>query len=124
MRNYILLLFLLFLLTSCARRPCDLDIARQSYLAQDYPRAFRALWQSAKNHDARALYAMGYFYYYGLGTDKDQDLGRQLIARAASGGYPPAVIGLKMLTEQRHNQYLPLEHYVTKDMVRQQLLEG
>ena len=56
---------------------------------------------------------MGYMYYYGLGTDKDQDLGRSLIRRAAAKQYPPAIVALKLITQRRHNQYVPLEKYTS-----------
>lgn len=54
---------------------------------------------------------MGYMYYYGIGTEKDQDIGRSLIRRAADKHYSPAIIALKQITQRRYDQYVPFENY-------------
>lgn len=89
--------------------------AQYDYANGNYPRAFQELWAPAQKNDPRALYAMGYMYYYGIGTDKDQDLGRSLIRRAAAKNYPPAITALKMITQVRRSQYIPFEKYSNLD---------
>jgi TPR repeat protein len=109
--TYLLFVLAALTLSGCASRNASLDRAQNSYAARDYARAFKELWRPVEAHDPRAVYAMGYMYYYGIGTDKDQDLGRSFIRRAAASNYPPAVIALKRLTEGKHEQYLPFEKY-------------
>jgi hypothetical protein len=99
-------------LSGCAMHTSSLQRAEESYVTHDYARAFKELWAPVEGHDPRAIYAMGYMYYYGIGTDKDQDLGRSFIRRAAASHYPPAVEALKLITSSKHEQYLPFEKYV------------
>lgn len=104
------------LLTGCIHRSMpSFAAAEYDYAHGNYPRAFQELWTPAEKNDPRALYAMGYMYYYGVGTDKDQDLGRSLIRRAAAKNYPPAITALELITKRRRNQYLPFEKYNAND---------
>ena len=98
-------------LSGCATHTSSLDRAERSYESHDYARAFKELWIPVEAHDPRAIYAMGYMYYYGIGTDKDQDIGRSLIRRASAQHYRPAIAALKLITEAKHEQYLPFEKY-------------
>ncbi len=88
--------------------------AEQNYAVKDYSRAFQELWLPAQYGQPRAMYAMGYMYYNGIGTNKDQDIGRSLIRRAAEQHYPPAILALKRIDQERREQYLPLEQYDAK----------
>lgn len=106
----IIIAFSLFI-TSCAMQTASYETAKLNYVHGDYARAFQQLWFPARQNDARALYAMGYMYYYGVGTDQDQDLGRSLIRRASDMKYPPAIVAMRLITQARHNQYVPLENY-------------
>ncbi len=113
MKTFLSILFIvtLSILTGCTSNTSSLDRAEKNYYAHDYARAFKELWTPVEAHDPRATYAMGYMYYYGIGTDKDQDIGRSLIRRAAAMHYPPAIEALKLITESKHEQYLPFEKY-------------
>lgn len=91
------------------------EAAQIDYYHGNYPRAYQELWSTAEKEDPRALYAMGYMNYYGIGTDKDQDLGRSLIRRAAAKNYPPAISALEMITRVRRSQYIPFEKYSNID---------
>ncbi len=105
------------LLASCAStatNTANYNQAKQDYARGDYQRAFQELWEPAKNGDYRAQYAMGYMYYYGIGTAKNQDLGRNLIQMAANKNYPPAVHAMELITKREYNQYLPFEKYSSK----------
>lgn len=85
--------------------------AQVSYSRGYYSRAFNELLYPVQHNDPKALYAMGYMYYYGIGTEKDQNLGRGLIRRSASYNYRPAIEALKLITQERYNQYVPFEEY-------------
>lgn len=98
-------------LSACVIRNTQFEDAQRSYAQRDYSRAFEQLWIPARQLDPRALYAMGYMYYYGIGTDKDQDLGRGLINRAAHMNYPPAIKAMELILAAKHKQYVPFQKY-------------
>jgi septal ring-binding cell division protein DamX len=52
---------------------------------------------AAENGDADAQYALGYMYYYGVGTVRDQDSAKLWISRSAAQGQPLAKSALAML---------------------------
>lgn len=83
--------------------------AKIDYYNGNPSRAFVELWRPAQLNDPRALYAMGYMYYYGIGTDKDIDLGRKLIHVASDFQYPPAITALKIIYAPVHEQYAAFE---------------
>lgn len=86
---------------------------KEDYAKKNYARAFQEVWGPAKHGDPQAQYVMGYMYFYGLGTDKDQDMGRSLIRQSAAKNYPPAIHALKQITAAHYNQYVPFEKYST-----------
>lgn len=53
--------------------------------------------QAAANGDADAQYALGYMYYYGVGTVRDQDNAKLWISRSAAQGQPLAKRALAMI---------------------------
>ena len=53
--------------------------------------------QAAADGDADAQYALGYMYYYGMGTVRDQDSAKLWIARSAAQGQPLAKRALAMI---------------------------
>lgn len=52
---------------------------------------------AAENGDPDAQYALGYMYYYGVDTARDQDSAKLWISRAAAQGQPLAKSALAML---------------------------
>lgn len=86
----------IFLLSACT--PSNLDKAKQSYAQKDYTEAFNASLKLAKFGDTKAEYAVGYMYFNGLGTLKDEDMGRYWIRRAAASQYAPAEKALDLIT--------------------------
>lgn len=52
---------------------------------------------AAANGDADAQYALGYMYYYGVGTVRDQDNAKLWISRSAAQGQPLAKRALAMI---------------------------
>ena len=113
----VMVCFLPLLLSGCAK-PTTPNLhyikAEQNYAAKNYSQAFQELWLPAQYGQARAMYAMGYMYYNGIGTNKDQDIGRSLIRRAAEQHYRPAILALKRIDQERREQYIPLEQYDAK----------
>lgn len=66
--------------TACANNP---------YLMK-YDCSLSRIQKAAENGDADAQYALGYMYYYGIGTVKDQQTAALWIERSAAAGQPLA----------------------------------
>ena len=107
------IVFTLLFLSGCATQQNNnyFEKAQKNYAQKDYVLTFEELNIGVKRKDPKALYAMGYMYYYGLGVGKDQDLGRSLIRRAAKANYPSAITAMQLITQRRHNQYAPFQKY-------------
>lgn len=69
---------------------------------QKYGCSLDRIEKAAMNNDADAQYALGYMYYYGIGTVRDQQTATLWIKRAASQGQPLAIQAMKIIT---HTQY-------------------
>lgn len=95
-------------LSSCTN--CSLTLsAEHDFRHCFYKRAFEKLWWSATLGHARAQYMLGYLYYYGLGTVRDQDIGRIWIRRSADKNFIPAVLAYRAITNPRYPQYVPFQ---------------
>ena len=70
--------------------------AHQEFAHQNYGEAFGRLQKAVKYHDRRVEYALGYCYYYGLGTAPDPYYARYYISRSAWQLYKPAVAAMNM----------------------------
>lgn len=57
---------------------------------------------AAQGGNADAQYALGYMYYYGIGTVQDRSTGRMWIQRAASQGQPLAQRAMRLLARGQH----------------------
>jgi hypothetical protein len=97
-------LFLSSCTNSALTRSAEID-----YWHCFYARAYAKLWWPATLGNARAQYMLGYLYYYGLGTARDQDIGRMWIRRSADKNYIPAVLAYRKLTNPRYPQYVPFQ---------------
>ncbi|MBL4759524.1 MAG: SPOR domain-containing protein [Mariprofundaceae bacterium] len=62
-----------------------------------YGCSMNQIQQAAERGDPDAQYALGYMYYYGVETAKDQNSAKLWIARAASQGQPLAKRAMAML---------------------------
>lgn len=65
---------------------------------QKYHCSFGEIEESARSGDPDAQYALGYLYYYGIGTTKDKQTGLLWIRRAAAQDQTLAREALKSLT--------------------------
>jgi TPR repeat protein len=109
----VLLIFgLVLLLSACAVGKISNAAAKRDYVEQDYARAFNALLLPAAHDNPEAQYALGYMYYYGLGIAKDQDIARIWIKKSADHHYLPALQAMVVITQVRHEQYIPLAHHL------------
>lgn len=95
-------------LSSCTNYSLTLS-AENDFRHCNFARAFAKLWWPATNGNARAQYMLGYLYYYGYGTVRDQDIGRTWIRRSANKNYLPAIIAYRQITNLRYEQYVPFQ---------------
>lgn len=96
------------LLSACST-PYRTISAEKDFRQGYYSRAFEKLWMPAHGGNPRAQYALGYLYYYGLGTVRDEDLARAWFRHAAECHYAPAVIAYKRLTNPEYSQYVAIQ---------------
>lgn len=71
--------------------------ANNSFL-QKYQCSFVKVEQAARAGDPDAQYALGYLYYYGIGTAQDRQTGLMWIRKAAAQGQPVAQQALQALS--------------------------
>lgn len=105
------------LLSSCST-PYLTVSAENDFKHGYYARAFEKLWMPAHSGNPRAQYALGYLYYYGLGTVRDQDLARVWFRHAAECHYPPAVVAYKRLTNPEYTQYVAVQTRASNSTVK------
>ncbi len=86
------------------------SICTSNTFLQKYQCSFTQISQAARSGDPDAQYALGYLYYYGIGTTQDRQTGLVWIRKAASQGQPVAQQALKALST---NQPIPKKVPVT-----------
>ena len=104
---------LCLLLSACAPTPGQwFKKSQQEYKQQNYGQAYLDAKAAAQHGNLQATYAMGYMYYYGIGTSANPVLARQWMNRAAQRGYRPAIRALNLLynseTKAPHQAALPM----------------
>ena len=67
---------------------------------QKYDCSTNKIESAAETGEPDAQYALGYLYYYGIGTKKDLDVARLWIRKAAAQGQPLAIKALQMMDGQ------------------------
>jgi TPR repeat protein len=77
--------------TVCANNP----------FLQRYQCSFTRIEQAARSGDPDAQYALGYLYYYGIGTTQDRQTGLVWIRKAAAQGQSVAQQALKTLSSSQ-----------------------
>ena len=86
------------LCVACARDPAAYyEIGKYDYALQDYHSAFENLLESAKWRNADAQYAVGYMYYYGIGTAQNLPQAVYWFKQAAQQGQPRALQALETI---------------------------
>lgn len=71
---------------------------------QKYQCSFIKVEQAARAGDPDAQYALGYLYYYGIGTAQDRQTGLLWIRKAAAQGQPVAQEALQALSTSKPNK--------------------
>ncbi|MBA1146926.1 SEL1-like repeat protein [Ectothiorhodospiraceae bacterium WFHF3C12] len=107
----------LALLTGCAGVPTErapsagerLEQGREAWARGDYEAALEPLRSAAAQGEARALYALGYLYFYGRGVDQDRARGIEMIRRSAKSGDPLAVEALGRIADARGISRKPMD---------------
>lgn len=103
---YMPLLFLITLLNACMDANYYLKKAQVAYQQQDYHVAFENTLVAANYGNLQAQYAVGYLYFYGLGTDQNAYLARMWMYKAANFGNRDAILALKTIDEAAPNPIL------------------
>ena len=108
---------------SCARQTLfdgthvsSRSTAQTQFQQGDYFKAFDDLHHYAERGDKEAQYAVGYMYYYGLGTAKDQDTARYWIRKAAEQNQVAAKHAMYEITHDSH-QYSAVQAGVNNDTI-------
>lgn len=105
----------LALLTGCADTPerggeaaaKQLELGRRAWRQGDYEAAVPPLKSAAAQGEVRALYALGYLYFYGRGVPQDRARGIEMIRRAAKAGDALAIEALGMMADARSRSEAP-----------------
>ncbi len=69
--------------------------AHDAFASKDYQQVFQLVFPLAATGDDRAQYTLGYLYFHGLGTAKDERQAMHWIQRAAAQGNMKAKHALK-----------------------------
>lgn len=88
----VVILFTLTCLVGCvAFRSPNYSAGRSSFIEGNYYQAFKQLYPAAQGGNPDAQYAVGYMYYYGLGTSQDRQTAIAWMQRAANQGQAQAI---------------------------------
>lgn len=95
----LLLIWLSICLAACAVSPGVkyLQWGEAAYQRQQYHEAFELLLASAKYDNTTAQYAVGYLYYYGIGTKRDLFEAVKWFQKAARYKDPEAIKALYLI---------------------------
>ncbi len=77
-------------------------VCSENPFLQKYQCSFVRVEQAARAGDPDAQYALGYLYYYGIGTTQDHQAGLLWIRKAAAQGQAVAKDALKRLSGSGH----------------------
>lgn len=90
----------LLLLSSCAP-PADqlYDQGQAAYRAQNYHTAFIKLLSAARGNSVQAQYAVGYLYYNGIGTPRNETQALIWFKKAAAYGNYSATAALQSIQQ-------------------------
>ena len=125
MRKYLsfLLIFLLTTtLTGCIgfHEPAYTE-GRQSFVEGNYYQAFKQLYPAAQGGNPDAQYAVGYMYYYGLGTGQDRQAAVSWMQKAANQGQSQAASAVQAIL---NSGYTATSGYSASSLSRPSLLRS
>ncbi len=116
------LMICLLFIQSCTNRTLLPDqhgsqsTAQADFQKGNYYEAFDDLLYYAEHGNKDAQYAVGYMYYYGLGTAKDQNTARYWIRKASEQGQPAAKRAMYEITRDSQ-QYSAAQAGVKNDTI-------
>ncbi len=126
LKSFIILITAL-LLTACIKHSASqlskgsipaTACAGNAYL-QKYACSVQRISQEAQSSDPDAQYALGYLYYYGIGTIRDKETALLWINRAAQQGQPLAKKANQLIANAGHFSHL--HHYASHSADRNQV---
>jgi TPR repeat protein len=99
MKKFLLVLSTVLLLQGCASSSMGEQFVagKQQFNAGNYKGAFHQLLPVAVYGNKEAQYAVGYMYYYGVGTAQDEESGEFWMHKSAEQHYAPAENALKVI---------------------------
>ncbi len=99
----IVVLVLAIMLQACAspKMSEEMAAAKIKFNAGDYKTSFHELLPIAVYGNKQAQYAVGYMYYYGIGTAQDAESGLFWMKKSAAQNYPPADHALSLIVEKQ-----------------------
>lgn len=77
------------------------DQGKENFIAGNFDQSFKQLHPLAKQGNPEAQYAVGYMYFYGLGTKQNVQEAVDWMQRAAESGQPQAQLALKQLQQDQ-----------------------
>ena len=77
------------------------DTGKENFLAGNFDQSFKQLMPIAKQGNPEAQYAVGYMYFYGLGTKQNMREAANWMQKAADSGQPQAQLALKQLQQDQ-----------------------
>ncbi len=93
-------------LTGCAPTLNQIYVKSQkAYNQRNYVQAYEYARYAAKNGNVKAAYALGYLYYYGIGTQENPVLARKWMNFAYLRGYKPAHKALVIIANASTIEY-------------------
>ncbi len=107
MKKYLLPLLLASCLSACAQQSLtanSLSLGKQNFNQQNYGIALKQLLPAANKGNADAQYAVGYMYFYGLGTKADPKMAKLWIQESARQGNPAAERALSLMDSNAWTQ--------------------
>lgn len=87
----------------------NFDVGKQNFINGDYFQAFKNLEPIAKAGNPEAQYAIGYMYFYGLGTAQDKAIAIQWMNAAAAQGNLHARQALQDI--QQHAEFSSMQPF-------------
>jgi TPR repeat protein len=98
-KNIVLILFASIFLQACASPKMgeEYEAGKMKFNAGNYRDSFHDLLPVAVCGNMQAQYAVGYMYYYGIGTAQDSESGLFWMKRSADQHYPPAANALGLI---------------------------
>lgn len=77
----------------------NFDSGKENFMAGNFDQSFKQLLPLAKQGNHEAEYAVGYMYFYGLGTQQDMQQAIKWMQQAADAGQPQAKVALQQLQQ-------------------------